>query len=274
MSEAIKTKILKALFVAIKPIAKSLLRSGIGYKEFSTIAKSAFVKVATDDYGLRGRPTNISRVAIMTGITRKEVGKIRERNLDFVAEISINESPMSVLLHHWSFDPAYTDNDGKPKDLQYEGVNSFVSLVSACVGDIPPGAIRTELLRAGCISELDNKVIRQEKRVFIPEDIDDRLVLGFDSSINSLADTVAFNCNPLRKSKPRFQRLVSLEGLPVDRLADIQATASSKLQTICDDFEGYLFLEEEKAHDEPASDIQVGIGLYYYELSLTNSKER
>ena len=273
MSEAIKTKILKALFLAIKPIAKSLLHSGIGYKEFSDIAKSAFVEVATDDYGLRGRPTNISRVAIMTGIARKEVGKIRESNLDFVAELSIRESPMSALLHHWSSDPAYIDEDGKPKDLQYEGENSFVSLVRACVGDIPPGAIRTELARAGCISELDGKTIRCEKRAFIPAEIDERLVLGLDSSIHSLADTVAFNCNPARIGKPRYQRLASVDGIPADRLAGIQDVASRRLHEFCEDFDAYLSLEEDKVRGKPDSGIQVGVGLYYYELFPPKSKE-
>jgi hypothetical protein len=272
MSETIKIKILKALFVAIKPIAKSLLHSGIGYKEFSDIAKSAFIEVATDDYGLRGRPTNISRVAIMTGITRKEVGKIRERNLDLVAEISISESPMSVLLHHWSSDSAYIDKDGKPKDLQYEGKNSFVSLVRGCVGDIPPGAIRTELVRAGCITELDNKAVRWVKRAFIPSAIDERLVLGLESSIHSLADTVAFNCNPARTGKPKYQRLVSVDGIPADRLAGIQEVASSKLHNFVEDFDAYLSLQEDKVRDQPDSGIQVGVGLYYYELFPPNAK--
>jgi hypothetical protein len=272
MSEAIKNKILKALFVAIKPIAKSLIRSGIGYKEFSDIAKSAFVEVATDDYGLRGRPTNISRVAIMTGIARKEVGKIRDRNLDLVAEISIRESPMSVLLHRWSSAPEYIDEDGKPKDLQYEGENSFVSLVSACIGDIPPGAIRTELARAGCISESDSKLIRLEKRTFIPSGIDERLVLGLESSIHSLSDTVAFNCDPERTRKPKFQRLASVDGIPADRLPGIQEVASNRLHKFCEEFDGYLSLEEDKVRGEPDSGIQVGIGLYYYELYPPNSK--
>ena len=74
-----KRYVLRALLVALKPIAKMLLRNGIGYREFAEIAKSAFVDVATSEYGLRGRPTNISRVAVMTGVTRKEVRRIRDK---------------------------------------------------------------------------------------------------------------------------------------------------------------------------------------------------
>ena len=58
------------------PVARCMLQSGIGLREFSKISKIAFIKVATADYGIRGRPTNISRVAVMTDLTRKEVKKV------------------------------------------------------------------------------------------------------------------------------------------------------------------------------------------------------
>jgi hypothetical protein len=272
MSESAKNGILKALFVAIKPIARSLLRFGIGYKEFSDIAKSAFVQVASEEYGLRGRPTNISRVAIMTGITRKEVGKLRDSNLDLVAEISIKESPVSVLLHHWSSDPAYLDDAGKPRDLKYEGSDSFVTLVGACMGDIPPGAMRTELKRIGCVSELEGKLLRLEKRHFVPSENDDRFVLGLESAIHSLGTTVAFNCDPDRQANPKFQRLVSVDGMPVHKLANIENVATVKLQKFSEDFDDFLSSEESQLRGESDNVAQVGIGLYYYELFPPKSK--
>jgi hypothetical protein len=80
MQDTAKNNVLSALLKALRPIARFLMKSGIGYREFAEISKSAFVDVATSDYGLRGRPTNISRVAVMTGLTRKEVKRLREKN--------------------------------------------------------------------------------------------------------------------------------------------------------------------------------------------------
>ena len=76
MQDNIQRQILDAFFVILRPIAKILLRCGIGFREFVEVAKAAFVDVASSDYGLRGRPTNISRVAVMTGLTRKEVRRL------------------------------------------------------------------------------------------------------------------------------------------------------------------------------------------------------
>ena len=68
MQNDIQRQILSAFLVALRPIAKILLRFGIGFREFAEISKTAFVDVASREYGLRGRPTNISRVAVMTGL--------------------------------------------------------------------------------------------------------------------------------------------------------------------------------------------------------------
>ena len=57
---------------------KLLLQSGISYSEFASVAKAVFVHVATDDYKKRGRPANFSQVSAMTGISRKEVSRIRK----------------------------------------------------------------------------------------------------------------------------------------------------------------------------------------------------
>jgi hypothetical protein len=61
MQDTSKNNVLTGLLKALRPIARFLMKSGIGYREFAEISKSAFVDVATSDYGLRGRPTNIPR---------------------------------------------------------------------------------------------------------------------------------------------------------------------------------------------------------------------
>ena len=55
------------------------MKCGMTWKEFSAISKSVFVETATDEYGIRGRPTNISRVSVLTGISRKEIKRRRHR---------------------------------------------------------------------------------------------------------------------------------------------------------------------------------------------------
>ncbi|MFQ5608658.1 MAG: DUF6502 family protein, partial [Woeseiaceae bacterium] len=62
MASPIQEKILEGIFGVICSIARIFLRYNIGYREFSDLSKAAFVQVATESYGIRGRPTNVSRV--------------------------------------------------------------------------------------------------------------------------------------------------------------------------------------------------------------------
>ena len=98
MGTNIQSKILSSLYLALKPIVRMLLRAGIGYREFAEIAKAAFVDEATSGYGLRGRPTNISRVAVMTGISRKEIKQLKDTSVSQLSLSSITRAPGSQIL--------------------------------------------------------------------------------------------------------------------------------------------------------------------------------
>ena len=63
----------------MRPIARLLIRGGVPFKDFVDLAKEAYVEVAGNDYGIRGRQTNTARVAILTGLSRKEVTRVRKK---------------------------------------------------------------------------------------------------------------------------------------------------------------------------------------------------
>lgn len=269
MVSPIQQKILDALLMALRPLAKALLRVGIGYKEFSGIAKAAFVHVAAEDYGFRGRETNSSRIAVMTGITRKEVKKIRESRPEILSEKFVRESPASVILDKWHSDPDYMDSDGEAKVLDYDvGPYSFCDLVSSYAGDVPPGAMRTELKRIGAIEILNQGKIKAIKSYFIPDGVDDRLIIGLQDNIASVANTVAYNCDPSRVVgvDTRYNSVSSVDGIDEQYLPEIQAHARRELFLLGDSFSKYLNEYKDKSDVNKKDQCQIGIGLYYYEL--------
>ena len=161
MQDTIHRRILRALLTALRPLARALLRAGIGYREFSEISKAAFVDIATADYGIRGRPTNISRVAVMTGLTRKEVRRLRNKSEAGGETEILRPMPMAIILHRWYTESDFLDEMGKPLDLPFDGdANSFSELVRRYGGDIPPGAMRTELKRINAITETEDGLLR------------------------------------------------------------------------------------------------------------------
>jgi hypothetical protein len=266
MSDSFREKIFAALHEAIKPIARALLRSGISFREFSDVAKGAFVQVATEDYGIRGRPTNISRVAVMTGLTRKEVKRIRDVSLDNHAVGPSRRSPPADLLHFWHTDPDYCTVDGLPKVLPFEGKEiSFVSLVRRCAGDIPPGAMRTELKRIGAIEEHEDGSLQALNRFFIPVDADQRLEIGLRMGIGSLASTIAFNSDPDRPGPTRFQRVTDSSWIDPDAVPKIQKTLTNQLEEFMTSFDSQMSeLEMDYGKADKSGKKRIGIGLYFF----------
>ena len=70
----------------LKPIVRFLLRHGVLWKDFAELAKETYVEIARAEYGIDGRPTNNSRVAMLTGLSRREVARVRDVLLEGVSQ--------------------------------------------------------------------------------------------------------------------------------------------------------------------------------------------
>src|SRR5256884_8537033 len=79
MASASITQVLAAARQWLKPLVHVLVRCGVTWKDFAEHAKTAYVEVATEQFCKRGRPTNVARTAVLTGLARREVRKQRER---------------------------------------------------------------------------------------------------------------------------------------------------------------------------------------------------
>ena len=274
MPNPVQDRILRALYLALRPICRSLLRVGIGYRELSGIAKLAFVHEASSGFGIRGRQTNNSRVAVMTGISRKETARIREGGLEDLVRGNSGISPGAVILQHWFTDEKYIDVNGQPMSLSFdEGENSFSALVKTYGGDIPPGAMRSELQRVGALGETKGNLLTPLKREFVPSGLDDRLSLGLDSIVRSASETLAYNCNPENENGLRVQQVWGVDAIDPRLFGLVQSEARLRLTELGRSFDDYLSRVEQEnpASEEGNEKIEVGIGLYYYEMPAASS---
>jgi hypothetical protein len=267
MLGATQQKILDALYSLMRQVARVLLRSGIGYREFAEITKTAFVDVATTDYGLRGRPTNISRIAVMTGLTRKEIRRIRAKIEGAEASTVYRTVPASDVLHFWHTDPNFLDENGLPAVLEFDDTGkSFASLVKKYGGDIPPGAMRTELKRVGAIREDEDGHLTVLKRSFSLPTSSEKIAEGL-VGLSALAQTIAHNADSLEKGISTYvQRTVETKRVSPGDAKRLRRIASSRLvefsESMDDVFGAYEALHENE--DENPINV-IGIGLYYFE---------
>ncbi|MEX2124235.1 MAG: DUF6502 family protein [Woeseia sp.] len=274
MQDTIQGRILDALLLALRPIARALLRAGIGYREFDEIAKTAFVDIATRDYGLRGRPTNISRVAVMTGLTRKEVRRLRDKTEAGQGATVIRATPMATILHKWYTENEFLDNSGAPADLKFDGPGvTFSGLVKKYGGDIPPGAMRTELKRINAVEETESGNLKVLKRNVSGLDVHEKLIAGLAHVLYPAAVTIAHNTS--QKSDTWIQRIVFTESVREADLTRLKRISSDRLVEFTESIDD-LFVAYEALHESDISadsGRSVGIGVFYFEQDIVNVEQ-
>ena len=93
----------------LRPIVRFLLRQGILWQDFAELAKETFVEIARAEYGIDGRPTNNSRVAMLTGLSRREVARVRDVLLETGPQDEERSgNRMARILTGWYTDPEFT----------------------------------------------------------------------------------------------------------------------------------------------------------------------
>lgn len=186
------------------PLASLMLKCGMTWREFAEIARTAFVQVASREYGLRGRPTNVSRVAILTGIGRRDVGKIRKALASERPPIPNQTTDATRLLSGWHQDPDFAGPDGKPRDLAPAGPGgSFEALARRYAADVPAVTMLKELKRVGAVAELPGGRLRATRRYYQPTPLDAQWLLNAGSVFADLGANINHNIAP-REGDPSW----------------------------------------------------------------------
>jgi hypothetical protein len=243
-----------------------LMGVGLSYSQFEKIAKKAFVEEALGEPDPRGRTTNTSRVAVRTGLSRKEVARVRQ-------EISANTDPVETyqigrparVLQLWHSDLLFLDDDGSPADLTFDSEEpSFSTLVKRVGGDVPAGAVRAELLSAGGMLELSNGKFRAQKRFYVPTDFGEDLVVGFAFIVAPMMETLSHN---LRNPTAAFiQRVAYSDHIPVGQVPLFRQFGHANAEQFMQGIDQWLTDHETNNTLESENiDKRVGVGVFYFE---------
>jgi len=273
MQDKTKQRVLDAFLLVMRPVVRILLRYGIGYREFAEVTKTAFVDVASADFGLRGRPTNISRVAVMTGLTRKEIKRLRDKIAEGDSSISVKTTPLSDVLHHWHAQPEFTDSTGSPLKLPFSGgQQSFTDLVKRFGGDIPAGAMRTEMKRVGVIAEDDEGRLRVTDRTFKSASDDENLLTILVHGVYAQLSNVCHNFDPGRVDATWPNRIAYTRSLRKSDTKQLRRVTKDRIVDFAESMDDVFMAYESLQESDQDVSKAVAIGIYYFEETDENAE--
>ena len=211
-------KHLKPLFAAIlrllRPLVRILLRNGVSYRTFADYAKWVYVDVANEEFGIKGRKQTTSRVSVITGLSRKEVMRVRKLPKPDDSASMEKYNRAARVIAAWRRNKQFLNANGQPVPLPIAGPGvSFTELVKRFGGDVPVRATLDELIRVGAVERLEDDRINLLVRSYIPEtrDADKLHILGTD--VTHLISTIDHNLKS-DPPAPFFQRKVMYDNLP------------------------------------------------------------
>ena len=261
----VKEHVIRSCRFLLLPVVRFLLKHGVTWNEFGELSKEAYVKVAREDYGIEGRPTNNSRVAMLTGLSRREVARVRDALLngnERAAELQGNQ--ISRILTGWHLDGEFTGEGGQPKDLPPTGPSGSLStLLKRYAGDLPHGAIRKEMQQRGLIEELDSGHLRVLKRDFVYSELDPEIVRQLGVALHDHAATLEHNLDSNRPSARRFEAIANNERVTPRAVNAFQKLVESRGLEFLEDIDVWLTEHEiESKDDTNAETVRLGVGVY------------
>jgi hypothetical protein len=271
MTDSLRIGLLSAFRKLLQPLVRILLRRGISFAELSEVLKSVFVEVADRDFDIPGRRMSQSRVAILTGLSRKEVAKQKAildsgNALFFVS----NLNRVLRVLSGWHADPEFTGPYGLPLELPFESSSSasFVDLVRKYSGDMSPRAMLDELLRVRAVEESATAgAFKAVTRAYIPESLRPDAIERFGHVVGDYLRTVEFNMERKILGPGRFERIVFADdGLRADLLPAFEALIRAKGQALLVELDNWMSAQQlsSTAKNKDAKRVRTGVGIYHF----------
>lgn len=266
MSENVKKPLLAACRHLLHPLVRILLRHGVSYGEFSDAVRGAYIDIAATELVPPDRPQTEARIAILIGLSKREVSRIRA--LDSADDDGVGLNQIARVLQGWSQDPKFLGPYGLPLEVPFAGATiSFETLVSRYAGDVSARALLEELVRVKAALETEDGYVRMLNRTYLPAPLDPLGLERLGNVVNYFIDTVDFNLQKKKQGTGRFERYaITMEGLTRDRFADFDALVREKGQEFLEKLDDWLGQYELKGGNKlPATEsIKTGVGVFHF----------
>lgn len=273
MNEVSQTALTRALYKMLRPLVRLLMRHGVSYRSFADVARHVYVDVAEQDFPLAGRKPSHARTAVLTGINRKDIAKLKGRPHPLSEQTIDTPTPAARVITAWLNDRRFHDQQGQPRvlaveqtaDTDIQDADDFTGLVREYSSDVPVRALLDELLRIGAV-EREGECVRLAVQAYVPLVDTAQTVRIFSTAATDLLRTMDHN---IAGEPPGLflQRTVSYNNIPEELLNRIRERSRAEGEAFLLQVNEWLAqCDREENKDLVGSGrVRAGIGIYYLE---------
>jgi hypothetical protein len=262
-----------AIAHCLRPIARLCIHFGIDYRNLSEMMKVAFVTVAKEEFKVGGKSQTDSRIALLTGVHRKDVRRLLGRAPEKTN--SRQQGLVANLIAQWLGTPELIDEKGEakpiPRNPHADYKFSFISIASPLTNDIHPRALMDECINRGIIKIDDDDMVHLIVESLIPADDLDEKAHFFGQTIHNHIAAAEHNLNG--NQPPFLDRFVWHEGLTEEDVNTIAAAARKAAMAALKQVNNQAVQFKQKNHDDgKLPDYRIHFGTFFYSTRINSNK--
>ena len=258
--------LIRAVAHAARPLVRRMLALGVPFGWVERALRSLFVEVAAAEFALPGHRTTDSRIALLTGINRKEVRRIRSTRTRQPTAGTFGLNHMTSLIGRWTSDPRLSDG-GEPRPLPYRASRgpSFAALARQVTADLAPGVLLEQLVASGAGELRDGNVVALRQSAFVPRRGSAEMLTILVEDPAELIETILHNA--LARGERRLQRKVYYDNVGTEAAARLHAEVRREGERFLARMDRLLAkYDRDRNPRAPGGDrLYAGVGVYFFE---------
>ncbi len=266
-----KSPLPRAIEVLLEPIARMLVRQGIGGNSAVEIIKRAYVAATINVLKERQQPITAARLRIFTGFPEREVERLRGQLQTAPPVEPSTLDQVTRLLTTWHLDDRYSlQFGGTPRELKITGGRgeyTFASLAKECAPSLNPTELLKELVDLGAaqLSE-DNRRVRPLTRAYLPEPLSRAATERLGRMVRNFTETLDCNFQTSDPESRRVDRHVSADfAISTEAENEFRLKARKEGQALLESLDSWL--QQQKPAEENGK--RVGVVVFQYVESAT-----
>jgi hypothetical protein len=262
-----KRQNLSQLFLKLLgPIVRMAIKNKVSHKEFDEIVRKSYVDESYRHFCLPKQKMTVSRVAVLTGLSRKEVVRLSS-NSSPGEHSKVVLSRASRVTMGWITDQRFCDENNQPKLLALKDKDEgFAALVELYGGDVTPVAMLDELVLSGMVSKTSDGYARLNNRSYIPKSDELEQLAILSGCVTDLLNTGIHNLEASKKEDAYFQRQFNRHAVPESLVKEFKVYSQQKSLDLLLNYSYWLRSKLQTHIEQPNEQTRrIGIGIYYAE---------
>jgi hypothetical protein len=262
----------------LAPLMPMAIGYGMNANDLALVTRVVYLRVVEARLQKdRGHAISDARLALVTGLTRREVERVRKGASN--KESSRRESAdqltrIAIVLSAWHTNPKFSGAYGIPLDLDLNRSDdssshrSFAELIETACAELPETVTLDELVAHDAVELVGGTLVRCKARSAASRSKagsgKEAMLAQYGRFLATAAGTVARNIAAENSSEGYFDRLLTSDGPLSDRTRKLfHARAQASVDALLTELDSWLSKDSEDPTE--GSGLHFGVGVFFFE---------